>query len=120
MIFCQIVKIFGLSFNVCFRFQAVKNLYPPKKLENLRNFEKKLEKKVAVKKISSAIDTEPGPWFQFPIPKLGFSRSMHSDAFSTILVSFELKIVKPQHSPANCSSFKNLHQKLNVSPFSKH
>ena len=64
------------------QFQAFKNLYNPKKQENIRkfeNFEKKKEKKVSVleKKVSvwekksfgSDNDTEIRPWFWFPIPK---------------------------------------------------
>ena len=49
----------------------------------MRNIKKKLkffEKKVRFRKekISSDTDTEIGPWFQFPIPKPGFGRTLVS------------------------------------------
>ena len=43
--------------------------------KNLKNFEKK---SFGVGKKNFGSDTEIGPWFQFPIPKPGFGRTLQT------------------------------------------
>ena len=52
------------------QFQACKNLYNPKKQENIITIEKFWKKSFVTKTFGS--DTVIGPWFRFPIPKPSF------------------------------------------------
>ena len=60
---------------ICVKFQAFKNLYPPKKQKNIRKLEKKSFAS-GKKKFGSDTDTEIGPWFLFPKLKPGCGRTL--------------------------------------------
>ena len=66
---CQILNNFRSFLKILFYFQAFENSYPQ---ERSGKQEKNL------KKISSNTDYEIGLWFRFPIPKLGFGRTLVS------------------------------------------
>ena len=86
---CQIFKILKLFLKICVQFQAFKNLYPPrsrKTYENLKNFEKK-SFGFRKKNFGSNTDTEIGLWFQLPIPKPNFGRTLIPDESPKILDS---------------------------------